>query len=553
MRSLSAKLIIALVTVLAGALLLLGWGNLRVLRDNLETTVVSGERRMADIIFRSTRDGMLRNDREQQQQIVANIAAQPGVKKIRIISKTGRIETSSAPGEQGGMVDKKADGCILCHASAKPLEKPEGKDTFRIYRMGNERVIGLVRPIENEPACSNASCHAHPASQRILGVLDVVVSLDPVDRVLAEHEQRMRAQVALSAVVMLGFTGMLVWLLVSRPIKRLTGGVRQFAAKNLAYRFGFRRRDEIGELAGAFDEMAGELETLNKTLEDRIRRKSRELELAQEKLIHSEKLASLGQLSAAVAHEINNPLAGIFTYAKLIEKKLGPAKPVAEWLQTIQHESRRCGGIVNNLLVFARRQHTEMAPADVKTIVQRTTSVVQHKLDMHSIELATEVGDIPVVVCDASQIQQVLTAIIINAVDAITGGAPEPHAGGGDDAAHAAAQPQGRRGGHLWIRAAMTDDGRVDISVTNDGPPIPKDVLPKIFEPFFSTKQAASGVGLGLAVAYGIVKRHGGDIQVDTGPETTFHVILPVGDTAPPLPAQLENKSDVRQAVHTDR
>ncbi len=99
----------------------------------------------------------------------------------------------------------------------------------------------------------------------------------------------------------------------------------------------------------------------------------------------------------------------------------------------------------------------------------------------------------------------------------------------------------------------MTDDGRVDISVTNDGPPIPKDVLPKIFEPFFSTKQAASGVGLGLAVAYGIVKRHGGDIQVDTGPETTFHVILPVGDTAPPLPAQLENKSDVRQAVHTDR
>jgi signal transduction histidine kinase len=136
------------------------------------------------------------------------------------------------------------------------------------------------------------------------------------------------------------------------------------------------------------------------------------------------------------------------------------------------------------------------------------------------------------VVCDSSQIQQVLTAIIINAVDAIVGA--------------------GRAHGNVRMRAAALEDKRVDLSVTNDGPPIPADVLPKIFEPFFSTKQAASGVGLGLSVAYGIVKRHGGEIQVETGPETTFHVILPVGDSGSPSPRELE-KTDVGQVVHSDR
>jgi two-component system, NtrC family, sensor kinase len=226
-------------------------------------------------------------------------------------------------------------------------------------------------------------------------------------------------------------------------------------------------------------------------------------------------------------------LAGIFTYARLIEKKLAPPKPVLDWLQTIQHESRRCGEIVSNLLVFARKQHTEMAMADVKTIVDRTVAVVGHKLQMQSIELALELPPLPQIYCDASQIQQVLVAIIVNAVDAISS--------------------QGNQGGHLRIRGQLLAEDRVDISVANDGPPIPKDVLPHIFEPFFSTKQAASGVGLGLAVTYGIVKRHGGEIQVETGPQTTFHVILPAGEP-PADERQFTEKADGRtETIDTHR
>ncbi len=266
MRSLSAKLIFGLVASLLAVLVGLGWANLRVLRENLETTAVMGEQRMAGIIFQSTRTSMLRNDREQLIEIIRSIAAQPGVQKIRIFSKNGLVQFSTLPGETGTMVDKRADACFLCHSSNQPLEKPRTRDTWRTYYAGSEHLIGLVRPIENEPACSNAACHAHPASQRILGVLDVVLSLESVDQALAAHERRMRAQVAFSAALMILIAGGLVWFLVRRPIKRLTAGVHVLAAHNLSYRFGFRRRDEIGELAGAFDSMAGELETANRTL-----------------------------------------------------------------------------------------------------------------------------------------------------------------------------------------------------------------------------------------------------------------------------------------------
>ncbi|MGA2435115.1 MAG: histidine kinase dimerization/phospho-acceptor domain-containing protein, partial [Bryobacteraceae bacterium] len=442
MRSLSAKLIAGLLLCLASVQYWLGTANSRVLKENLETTTVMAAERIAGVIFQSTRNSMLRNDRGQALEIIQSIADQPGVRKIRILAKSGAIQVSTAPNEAGTMVDKRAEACYACHSSSKPLEKPATKDTFRFYFIGGERVMGLIRPIENEPACSNAACHAHPASQRILGVLDVVLSLDSVDKALAADERRMKAQVLFSAASMMAIAGFLVWFLISRPIRRLTGGVRVLASHRLDYRFRFRRRDEIGGLANAFDNMAEELETANKTLEERIARKTKELEAAQEKLIHSVKLASLGEMAAAVAHEINNPLAGIFTYAKLLEKKLAPPKPALEWIQTIQRESKRCGDIVSNLLVFARRQHTEMAPASVKTIVERTLAVVEHKLQMQGIALACEIAELPEVYCDASQIQQVLTAIIMNAVDAITGG--------------------GAKGGNLLVRAALAGEGRVD-------------------------------------------------------------------------------------------
>ena len=521
MRSLSAKLMLGLTAALAAIFFALGTANLRLLRANLETTSVVSAERMADVIFRSTRETMLANDRSSQISLIRSIGAQPDVLMVRIFSKDGTIQYSTLPVEVGRFVDKRAEACYACHAESRPLEKLAIPQRSRIYRVGEQRAIGLIRPIENESACSNAACHAHPASQRILGVLDVVLSLEAVDRTLATHERRMQGQVLISAALFTALAGLLVWLLISRPVQRLAAGVRALASGDLSHRVDFSSRDELGELAISFNHMAGELDTAQRTLEHRIEAKTRELESAREKLIHSEKLSSLGQLAAAVAHEINNPLAGILTYARLLEKKLAPPKPALDWIRTIQHESKRCGVIVTSLLSFARKQNTEMAPARIGAIIDLTLAVTKHKLEMQAIGLETDIGDLPEIVCDAMQVQQVLVAIIMNAVDAMS------------------------HGGKLRIEARQ-QDARVCISLINNGPPIPKEVLPHLFEPFFSTKPAASGVGLGLAVAYGIVQKHGGEIQVETGGVTAFHILLPLEQK----PEQIHNG---RETIYSHR
>lgn len=225
-------------------------------------------------------------------------------------------------------------------------------------------------------------------------------------------------------------------------------------------------------------------------------------------------MASVGKLAATVAHELNNPLSGILTYAKLVERELAGGAPspeaqaeVQRYLQLIQSESSRCGSIVRHLMVFSRRTAPRLETAHLNEIVDRSLRLVQHHREMAAVRLEAQplAGD-DSIVCDPNQVEQALVALLVNAIEAMSGG----------------------KGGVLTVDV-QDDPQTVEIAIRDTGVGIPREALPHIFEPFYSTKPGESGVGLGLTVVYGIVQHHGGTIDVDSavGRGTTFRVRLP--------------------------
>jgi two-component system NtrC family sensor kinase len=527
MRRLTSSLATKLTLCLVGSMVLLfglvGYLNIRLNRQHLEEVVFQSADRISDLIRRSIRYSMLRDQRDEVFQIINTIGHQPGISKIRIFNKEGKITFSTDSQEVGKYVDKNAEACYACHAQAQPLERLDRPDRMRIYRApGDGRVLGLISPIENEPDCSNAACHAHSAvGNRVLGVLDTDLSLSAIDRSLEAHKRKMAGLTAVSILAVSLVSVIFVWVMVRKPVRGLTEATRHVSEGDLDYSIPETSGDEIGTLAKSFNRMTGNLKTAQaeilqwtRTLEARVRQKSDELERAYKHLVQAERMASLGKLSAVVAHEINNPLAGILTYCKLVSRMAdkgfdgtGRLEEAKSYLEIIERESRRCGAIVKNLLTFARQAPLVPQQNDLNAIVERCLLLVGHHLALQSIDLEKNLAaTLPPIYCDAAQIQQALLALLINAVEAM---------------------PQG---GRLRVRTSFDParrEGRVEVS--DEGPGIPEEILPHIFEPFFTTKQEGNGVGLGLAVAFGIVRQHGGNLEVLTTSQqgTTFAMILP--------------------------
>jgi len=250
--------------------------------------------------------------------------------------------------------------------------------------------------------------------------------------------------------------------------------------------------------------------------EDITKRKQAETEL-----IRSEKLASLGQLAASVAHEVNNPLAGILVYLKLLHKKYKEKKLQTEetekQLLKMEKELERTSRIIRNLLDFSRQSEPTMRPVELNNVVEAALLLVGHQIDLENIRLEKKLNtQLPLVLADFDQIQQVLMNIIMNAIQAMP------------------------NGGNLTITTSVakgikigeSPKNTVRIDIRDTGVGIPKGNLSKLFTPFFTTKEKGKGVGLGLPVVYGIIERHEGKIEVDSEPHagTIFTIYLEVMD-----------------------
>jgi len=519
-RSIIAKVMISILLAGLAIFALLGYFGFRLQRRSLEAAALLSAEQQSEVLRRSASHYMLNNDRNGLYEMMANMADQPGFVRVRILNSEGVISYSTLPTEVGGTVNKDAEACYACHEQSKPLARLQRSDRFRVYRANGTRVLGVITPIENQSACSNAACHAHPDNVRILGVLDTNVSLEKVDVSLTQERNNMLSYTGVALLLVVVLSGLFIWIEVSNPLRSLKAGTQRVAKGELGFQIPVRSNDEIGDLAQSFNAMSSRLELAQHeitswahTLEARVEEKTRELKQAHQHMLQVEKMATIGKMAAVVAHEINNPLSGILTYSRVVKrwilKNFSSAPRCAEMtdsLDLIAGESKRCGELVKNLLSFSRVAPMNLEWCELNQVIHTCIRLVQHKMHLTSIQLNHALGDgLPNVRCDPNHIEQVVLAMVINAIDAM---------------------PQG---GNLWITTRQSSASTVELIIRDDGIGISDEHLPHIFEPFYTTKESG-GSGVGLSISQTIVERHGGSIAVKSkvGQGTTFTITLPV-------------------------
>ncbi len=287
-------------------------------------------------------------------------------------------------------------------------------------------------------------------------------------------------------------------LRLSNPIKKLASASKEVAQGNLKAKVNITSKDELGELANTFNFMATALQDRDEKLK----------EYTKNKIMESERLALIGQLSANVAHELNNPLQGIVTYSHLLLEEETCSEDAKPNLQKIVVQANRCRDIIRGLLDFSRQKKPDKTLCNVNTLLKGCISLIEKQALFHNIKVLMNFEEnLPMVILDPSQVERVFLNLVINAAEAMDGN------------------------GTLTLTTNHNQEERIlEIKVQDTGHGISKENISKVFDPFFTTKETGHGVGLGLAISYGIVKEHDGDLSVESELEkgTTFTIIFPL-------------------------
>ncbi len=591
--------------------------NVKAQSNILISEVERHANQLGETVISSTRFDMLLNQRDRIQQTINSIGTQPQIRDVRIINKDGEITYSSDPNSINQMVDKRAESCYACHAEDKPLEQISITERTRVFRVhpDSNRIIGIITPIYNEKSCWQSDCHAHPQNQKVLGVLDVSISLADIDKAIVKREW----EIVIFAIVAIIAVGLLIAFFVRRwvsnPVKELLNATQQVSQGNLNYAIKDFGQDEIGKLGQSFNNM------------------TKKLSEARMQLFQSDKMASLGRLAAGVAHEINNPLTGVLTYSSFLLKRTKDNPEFQEDLNIIVRETLRSREIVKSLLDFARQSVPKKGNADINDIIEKSISVIEKQLSIKKVKIIKQAeANLPRIIIDANQIQQVFINLFVNASDAMgessgtitvasrkislapfgvaqikKAACPKRHSlmdneykidglpslkvkvvSNAKEGIIHLDPVYGKHRNHYnpgfnvdkntkflcpecnisliqegktcpkcsapvitleitgqglyevcsaensnWEKWDYVDSAGlkdyIEIKISDTGSGISQDDLPKIFEPFFSTK-GQKGTGLGLAVIWGIIDNHNGTINVESeeGKGTTFTIRLPL-------------------------
>jgi two-component system NtrC family sensor kinase len=503
-KKISQKLILSFTAIMTIVGIISSLIHVKTQETQLLEAMMIGADQLSGSIASATWHAMLADQRESAYQTMETIAQKQGITRIRIFNKEGKIMYSTEKSDTG-VVDKYAEACFMCHSVSQ---------------------LSMITPIYNEPSCTQSDCHAHPVSQNVLGVLDVSMTLDTVDAEMEQLQFRVFI-ISLSIVVVMSlFIYYFTKHYIDKPIQHLIAGTHAVAEMQLDKPVIIESSEELGELARSFDIMRvrlkSALEEINEFtegLEMKIKQRADQLKVAHQKLLQSDRLASLGQLSASVAHEINNPVSGVLNLAMLMQRIMKddgvPKERVEEfrkYLSQVVNETARVGRIVQDLLAFSRRSKPFRAKIDFNAMIKSTLNLLDHKLKLSGVSIQLDLqNDLPTVHCDGSQMQQVVINLIMNGAEA----------------------SQGKPNGQVIVKTEKNPAGdQLLFTVTDNGDGIPEEHLSKIFSPFFTTKGEGKGVGLGLAVVFGIIEAHKGDIDVKSIPKegTTFIVTLPFNE-----------------------
>ncbi|MGD9190102.1 MAG: ATP-binding protein, partial [Desulfobacteraceae bacterium] len=291
--------------------------------------------------------------------------------------------------------------------------------------------------------------------------------------------------------------------LLTKTFRQLSAAAKRIGQGDFDVTVSAPCRDEIGGLVQSFNQMARELQARKAALEK-----------AQSALVQSEKMAAFGQISAGIAHEVKNPVAGILGLTQVTLRKADRTTLLGQNLAAIEKEAKRCKTIIENLLKFAREEKMSFNPVAINQVIKDTINLVAPQYHLQNIDIDLHLEqDLPTIQGNAVQLQQVIFNILINAQQAINEGP-----------------------GCVDISATCPSGSRIVIRISDSGPGLQEENPKKIFEPFYTTKEVGQGTGLGLSVSYGIIRAHKGDIRVNSprGKGAEFIITLPVDPEAKP-------------------
>jgi two-component system, NtrC family, sensor kinase len=369
---------------------------------------------------------------------------------------------------------------------------------------------------------------------KVLGMLYVGMQEQPFLAVRTDMMVTFLVVAAVGVVVVLGLTYIITRSMI-QPLEEIVAASNRIADGDLEHSaIDVPTHDEIGHLADRFNKMVAsiktmksELEEWGRTLEEKVKQRTEELVVVQNQMAQSAKLASLGRLSAGVAHEINNPLGGILTFSMLALEDCDKDDPLRQNLEIIIKQTLRCRETVKGLLDFSRQSTASASLTDINSVVDKTLSLLQNQSIFQNVRTVRRFQkDLPQALIDPGQLQQVVVNIALNAVDAM------------------------EEAGTLTVET-VTDEGAQEVLIrfSDTGKGIPDEILNLIFEPFFTTKKVGEGTGLGLSIVHGIVTRAGGKVVASSSPAgATFTVRLPIGQEVNDGSASREQKDTGHRA-----